>query len=84
MIPKYFSIAHFVKLGNSHAVFVGFAVLCVDVHCNFAKIKICAYACRGGYAGCFKHVKHHFHRKLTGCHAVGFEIVGRINENLVD
>ena len=84
MIPEYSAVAHLVKLGYSYAVFVGLTVFCIEVHCDFAKIKVRSYACRGGYACCFKHVKHHFHRKLTRRQAIGFEIIRCVNENLVD
>ena len=38
--PKLFSVAHFVKLCNSYAVFVGRNVLCHYIHRNFGKIHI--------------------------------------------
>ena len=51
MRPEGFAVFLFVELGDASAVFVGFDVLCDDVHGDFGEVEVGADAGGGGDAG---------------------------------
>lgn len=50
MIPQLTAIGHLIQLCNSDAVFLGWNMLGLNVHGDFAEIKVCPDAGRGSDA----------------------------------
>ena len=59
-------------------------MLCHDVHSDLAEVHVGADACRGRDARGGQNVQNDFHGELAGCKFVGAEVVGCIDEHLVD
>ena len=83
VVPECAAVAHFVEFGDAHAVAVGGYVLGDDVHSDFGEVEVGADACGSGDACFAQHVAYHCHCELVGCHLVGAEVVGGVDEDFV-
>ena len=84
VLPQEPSVAHFVQLGNAHAVFIRRNVLRADVQRDFAEVQVRADARRGRDAGCAQHVQNELHGEIARGQAGGGEVFGGVDEHLVD
>ena len=84
MIPQFFTVAPLVQFGDADTVFVRRHMLGFDVHGDLAEIQIRADACRCRDAGGGKNVKDHLHGKFPCSQLVGLQIIGDVNEYLID
>ena len=84
MRPEVFAIAHFVQLRDAHAVSVRLNMLGVDIHSDFREIEVRADTCRGCDARACQHVADDCVGKLPRGHAVGFQVIRRVDKHLVD
>ena len=82
--PERAPIAHLVQFCDPDAVAVSRNMLCHDVHSDLAEVHVGADACRGRDARGGQNVQNDFHGELAGCKFVGAEVVGCIDEHLVD
>ena len=84
MCPEDLSEAHLIQRGNADTVLVRPDLLGNDVHSHLGKEQIGSDACCGCDAGVVKHIAHHRHGHLMRGHAIGVQIVGHIDEHLID
>ena len=82
--PQQLPILHLVQLRDAHAVLVRLGFLRDDVHGDLGQVQIRADASRRRDARVVQHVADHGHGELVCGHAVGAQIVGHVDEDLVD
>ena len=82
--PVFLPIGHFVQLGDPDAVLVGRRVLRLDVHRYLRQIQVRGDARRRGDMGGVQHVLDHPPRQFMGGKAVQGQVIGRVDEDLVD
>lgn len=82
--PKNLSETHLVQFSYADAVLVGFGFLGNDIHGHLGKEQIRADTGRSRDAGVVEHIAYHRHGHLMGGHAVGAQVVGHVNEHLVN
>ncbi len=82
--PVFAPIGHFVQFGDPYAVLVGRRVLGLDVHRHLRQIQVRGNARRRGDMGGVQHVLDHPPRQFMGGKAVQGQVIGRVDEDLVD
>ncbi len=84
VVPKHMAVTRFVQFRNPRAVFVRFGVLSHNVHCNLAKVQICADADGRCNACCFQNIKNNRSGKLARRLPVKIKIIRHIYKHLVN
>ena len=82
--PELLAVRHLVKLGNSNSVLVCGHVFCFYVHGDFCKVHIGSDSDGCGDSCFAQNVAYHFDSQLAGGYTVNFQIIGAIDEHLVD
>ena len=64
--PEGAAVAHFIKAGDAHPIFIGLNVLGPDVQRHLGQIEISSNPGSGGDASGAHHVQNHLHRQVIG------------------
>ena len=84
MIPQQAAVAILIEHGDTHPVAIWRDVFGDDIHGDLAEVEIAADTGGGGDAGFLQYLQNDPHGKLAGGAAQGSQVVGGIDENLID